>query len=207
MSKSREEADESLPNWACQVVNSFASLAHLQPGSSVLCVGTSGIGQLVIRVRSVLNDKHGRIVGVEYARKKLDQAQNALETLGWEDEITLHLGDITTLHLINDLHNSGSLAQPTFDVIFAWNALDRVPVNARASTLRRCGTYLTPGTGRLVVTLALREIAGILAINNHGDAIHCKNMMLESEWALGEEALGTLVTAAGLNLGRMQSRL
>lgn len=71
MSKLREKADESLPNWARQVVHSFVSLAHLQPGMSVLCVGTSGIGQLVINVKNERDDNHGRIVGVESATEKL----------------------------------------------------------------------------------------------------------------------------------------
>ena len=74
ISKLREKADESLPNWARQVINSFVSLAHLQPGMSVLCVGTSGtsgIGQLVINVENELDDKYGRIIGVESATERL----------------------------------------------------------------------------------------------------------------------------------------
>lgn len=110
------------------------------------------------------------------------------------------------MHLINDLYNPASLAQTTFDVIFAWNALDLVPIDNRASTLRRYRAYLTPGTGHLIVTLGiyingLQETAGVIAVNKHGNAIDCKNMMLESEWTLEEEALGMLVTTAGLSLG------
>ena len=70
----------------------------------MLYVGPSGVGQLLISVRDILKDKHGKIVGVESSLENLDHAQNALESVGWEDEITLHLGDITGLHLIDRLH-------------------------------------------------------------------------------------------------------
>ena len=70
----------------------------------MLCVGTCCIGQLLISVRDILKDKHGTIVGAEPSLEKLDHAQKALESVGWEDEITLHLGDIIGLRLIDGLH-------------------------------------------------------------------------------------------------------
>ena len=45
-------------SWAQQTIRSFVSLARLQSGSSVLCIGTLGVSQLVISVRDMLKDKH-----------------------------------------------------------------------------------------------------------------------------------------------------
>ena len=210
MCEPREQADDSMPaEWAQQTIRSFVSLARLQPGSSVLCVGSSGVDQLVISVRETLKHEHGKIVGVEASPQLLDQARSTLESADWENEITLHLGNISGLHLIHDFHSLGGQAQSTFDVILAWNAFDILPPENRASALERCATYLTPGTGHMVVTLGMYvngrpDPAGILAVDNRGNPIICIDMMLQSEWALGMQALRTLVTAAGLNLGRTQ---
>ena len=209
MCEPREPADDSMPEWAQQTIQSFVSLAHLQPGSSVLCIGTNGVDQLVISVRETLKAEHGMIVGVEASPELLDEARIRLKSVGGENEITLHCGDITRLHVIDDLRSLRGQGQSTFDVILAWNAFDRVQPKDRVRTLEHCATYLTPGTGHMVITLGtyvngLQDTAGVFAVDDRGNPLVCMNVMLESEWALGMQDLRTLVTAAGLKLGRTQ---
>ena len=99
--------------------------------------------------------------------------------------------------------------QSTFDVIFTWHVHEIIPAVQHAAALRHWATFLTPGTGRIALTLDmpvedLGEIAGTVLIDKYGEILQCCNMMLDSEWAVGEQALAALIAAAGLHLGVTQ---
>ncbi|KAF6238691.1 hypothetical protein HO173_003197 [Letharia columbiana] len=190
-------------------------MANLQPGSSILDLGC-GVARVAIAARNVLGTSHGRIVAIDISLGCLQEAQRELERAHLENEITLLHGDISGMSDIEGLRSLGSDVKPTFDVIFARNVLNSVPPEQRAAILQHWATYLTPDTGRMILTLGMvaenpgevleyeAEIAGILVVHSIGQVLSRLNKMTEGDWIFGERVFEDLITATGLRMGAIR---
>ena len=190
-----------------ETVNSFVAMANLQPGSSVLDLGC-GIARVAIAARNVLGGTQTRIVAIDKSDQMLMEAEQELRRTGLKDEITLLAGDITQMDSIQSLLSQSSHARPTFDVIFARNVLGHFPTGQHVALLQHWATYLTPVTGRMVLTQGVfaqhagekeGEIAGaVLVKRGDGRVMMRIGVMMEAEWALGEQRLSNLIATSGL---------
>ena len=95
---------------------------------------------------------------------------------------------------------------------FARNVLNFVPVDYRVRTLQHWASYLTPGVGRMIVTMGVAaeyhsesteefgDTAGAIVVPRSGQILSRMNLMIEEDWVAGERALENLVATAGLHL-------
>ena len=190
-----------------ETVDSFVAMANLQPGSSILDLGC-GIAQVAIAARNVLDGTQARIVAIDNSDQMLMEAGRELHRTGLEDEITLLAGDITEMGSIRGLLSQSDSARPTFDVIFARNVLGLIPTERHVAVLQHWATYLTPGTGRMVLTHGVcvqhageevGEVAGAVFIRKDDGRVMMRiGVMMEAEWALGEQRLSNLIVTSGL---------
>ena len=117
---------------------------------------------------------------------------------------------MTHLASIPRLHHLGSLSHQTFAAIFARNVLKQLSPAERETTLREWSSYLTPGTGPIVVSLGLNterlgEVANAVAVNSDTEqVVERMSHMLDTEWVAGEEALRRLIDMAGLEIRAVQ---
>jgi len=76
------------------------------------------------------------------------------------ESITLYHGDITHLDAINGFQNaSTSQTSPTSDFVLARYVLGSIKVSDQANILRHWASYMTPITGRMVVSFFIRQTA------------------------------------------------
>ena len=192
--------------WAYEGIAAFVALADLQPGESVLELGHGGGAQVAMVAKEVLKDKYGPIIVVDALSQSLLEARSWLKCLDWTDKIILESGDLTSLEAIPSLCALEGQFHNTFDVIFAKDVLRHIPERLRVPALRHWTKYLTPYTGRMIITYhlgveACLDTAGIVAINHHdGKTLRRWCLMLDSGWEAGKEALNSLATEAGLFL-------
>ena len=181
----------------------FVGLADLQPGSSVLELGYGGSAKVAAVAKAVLGIAHGLIVVVEASYKSLLQGQRVLRYVGLQNDITLEFGDLMSLEAIPSLRASAGQSHPTFDVIYAKDVLVRMSDELRVPALRHWAKYLTPCTGRMVITNALgveaclhsTEIA-VINLNNLGDWY----LTLDCERKAEKKSSGTLMSKEGVSL-------
>ena len=191
---------------AYEDIAAFVALADLQPGASVLELGHGGGAQVAMVAKEVLKDKYGPIIVVDALSQSLLEARSWLKCLDWTDKITLECGDLTALDAVPSLRASEGQSHKTFDVIFAKDVLRHIPDRLRVPALRHWADYLTPCTGRMIMTYhlgvkACLDTAEIVAVNHHdGKALRHWCLMLDSGWQAGKEALNSLATEAGLSL-------
>ena len=200
--------DQASLAWMNADIHGLLAIARLQPNDSVLVIGCGTAG-LAIEAVKVLGPGHGRIVGIDPSRGMIQQAVIKLETLNMSDDIGLYRGDVTQLNSIADFHNtSQAQSPPIFDTLFACNVLPIELFQAEAA-LRHWSAYLTPQTGRMVVTFCPSDtknahLAGVQCVFQGDQVMARVSFMLEDEWVQAERAFNDLASSVGLRVEGMQ---
>lgn len=196
------EIDSPSLSWMQHDLPLIVEMVNLQPHESVLVVAC-GTGQLILEIVRASNGNHGRIVGVDNARLAVQIAIQKLDDLGLMKDMRLLWGDPDHLDTINDLNEATEgQSHTTFDVVLARNALP--PDSSQcSSTLRHWTTFLTPSSGRMVVTFSpcdnnVPYLAGVQIVVGDGTVVGRMSWLLEAEWVELENRFRALAREAGV---------
>lgn len=202
------QIDHPSLSWMQHDLPTIVEMAELQPHESVLVVACE-TGQLILEIVRASNGNHGRMVGVEDSRLAVQLAIQKLDTLGLMQDMRLLCGDPYQLDTINDLDEATEgHSHTTFDIILARNALP--PHSSQyTSILRHWTTFLTPTSGRMVVTFSPCDndnpyLAGVQAVVGDGEVLTRMSWLLEAEWVELEDRFRALAREAGLVVERLE---
>ena len=191
-------------SWLQMDILALVDAAKLQPNESVLDVFCA-TGALLLEIQEQLGNNHGRLVGIDQSRAMVQRAVANAERKNLSGHFIFFHGDFKDLGSVQDLQQaSSSTAIPHFDVVFARDALPE-GLHQQRSALNQYKQYLTPGTGRLVVSFLLGaedfgEIAGSLIRVDELPFSSKLSYMLESEWREGGAKMTALAESLGLEV-------
>ena len=131
-----------------------------------------GDGELLVEMVGKLGGSAGLIVGLDKDRSLLESAKDTLKSKDLEKYVRLLRADLLNLDITTVVDALIKVQLPQiFDLIFAIDALPSA-VPARTTALRTLLSYLTPTSGRMVVTFRHRdgdlgEIVGSVRFDAH----------------------------------------
>jgi len=153
--------------WMDADIPAVVAMSQLQPGDTILILSCS-TGAIIVEVVKALGVWPRRVVAIESVHVAIQQAVLKLEAMDLEHNVELICGNTYDMDAISGLQSTtDESARPTFDIILGRNAL--FFDSRHNSPLLNWASYLTPTTGRMVVTYTPThelnpQLAGLQAI-------------------------------------------